>query len=62
MQNTIKPSGRPIREVLESMGEAFYKANGYYPTEEDAIRLTDEARREIQLEREKRKRENEAEV
>lgn len=47
----LKPTRRPIREVLRSMGEAFYKANGYYPTEEDAIRLTDEARMEIELER-----------
>ncbi len=62
MQNTMKPSGRTIIEVLESMQESFYRANGYHPTEEDAIRLTDEARREIELEKEKRKRKNEAEV
>lgn len=59
MEKQLTPSGRPIREVLESMGESFYKANGYYPTEEDAIRLTDEARREIELERKKRRMENE---
>ncbi len=47
----LKPTGRPLREVLKSTGEGFYKANGYYPTEEDAVRLTEEARIEIELEK-----------
>ena len=51
MKKRLSLSGRPLREVLESMEKEFFEANGYHPTEEDAIRLTEEARKEIQLER-----------
>lgn len=43
----MKPSGRNLREVCEEAQEDFYRANGYYPTTEEAVRLTDEARKEI---------------
>ncbi len=43
----MKPSGRSLREVCEEAQEDFYRANGYYPTTEEAVRLTDEARKEI---------------
>ena len=46
-----QPSGRTIREVCEQAGKEFFEANGYYPTEKDAVRLTDEARREIEAEK-----------
>lgn len=45
----LKPTGRPIREVLESTREAFYKANGYRPMKEDVIYLTEQARMEISI-------------
>lgn len=41
----MQPSGRTLNEVFDHMRECFYKKNGYYPTIEDAIRLTDEARK-----------------
>lgn len=44
-------TGRPIDEVLLSMTNSFYSANGYYPTPDDAIRLTEEARKEIREEK-----------
>ncbi len=44
-------SRRTLREVCESAQEDFYKKNGYYPTPEEAVRLTDEARKEIALEK-----------
>lgn len=47
MEKKIQPSGRTIREVFASMREDFYRHNGYYPTEEEAIKLTDEARKAI---------------
>lgn len=47
----MKPTNRTIREVCEEAREQFYKANGYYPTTEDAVRLTEEARAEIQKEK-----------
>lgn len=47
----IKYTGRSLREVCESAQEDFYKANGYYPTTEEAVRLTDEARKEIACEK-----------
>lgn len=43
----MKPSGRSLREACEEAQEDFYRANGYYPTTEEAVRLTDEARKEI---------------
>lgn len=48
----MKPSGRTIREVCEQAQREFYEANGYYPTEEEAVRLTEEARAEIRKEKE----------
>lgn len=54
MKQGLKPSGRTIREVCEQAQKEFFEANGYYPTEEDAVRLTDEARREIEAEKKQR--------
>lgn len=48
----MKSSGRTIREVCEQAQREFYEANGYYPTEEEAVRLTEEARAEIRKEKE----------
>lgn len=56
----MKPSGRTIREVCEQAQREFYEANGYYPTAEDAVRLTEEARAEIRKEREEKEKENKA--
>ena len=51
----MEPTNRTFDEINKSARESFFKANGYYPTVEDAIRLTEEARAEIQEEiREKR--------
>lgn len=50
----MKPSGRSLREVCEEAQEDFFKANGYYPTTEEAVRLTDEARKEIAEEKAKK--------
>ena len=52
-QKSLKPSDKSIGEALDKLNEDFYKANGYYMTEEDAVRLTDEAREEIRKERSK---------
>lgn len=41
----MKPSGHTFSELFDAMSECFFKKNGYYPTEEEAIRLTDEARK-----------------
>lgn len=54
MEQGLKPSGRTIREVCEQAQKEFFEANGYYPTEEDAVRLTDEARQEIEAEKKQR--------
>ncbi|MGN1421911.1 MAG: hypothetical protein ACI4XA_00905 [Oscillospiraceae bacterium] len=54
MENKLCPSGRTIKEVCEAAQEEFFKANGYYPTTEDAVRLTEEAREEIRLEKEQK--------
>lgn len=43
----MKPTGRSISEVLNKMGEDFYRKNGHYMTEEEAIALTERARQEI---------------
>ncbi len=48
----MKPSGRTIEEVCESAREDFFKANGFYPTVEDAVKFTDEVRREINMQKE----------
>lgn len=51
----MEPTNRTFDEINKSARESFFKVNGYYPTVEDAIRLTEEARAEIQEEiREKR--------
>lgn len=52
MKKPMQPSGRTLDEVRKEARECFYEKNGYYPTEEDAIRLTDEARKAIKLKRE----------
>lgn len=51
----MKPSGRSISEVLDKMGEDFYRKNGHYMTEEEAIALTERAREEIKKEQESKK-------
>lgn len=43
----IALSGRTLDEIRKEARECFFKKNGYYPTEEDCVRLTDEARQEI---------------
>lgn len=43
---------RTFREICEAAQEEFYNGNGYYPTSEEAIKLTDEARAEIAREKE----------
>ncbi|MBQ8922688.1 MAG: hypothetical protein IJ060_11130 [Oscillospiraceae bacterium] len=48
----FKPSQRMVEEVLKSSREEFFKKNGYYGTNEDAVRLTEEAREEIRMEKE----------
>ena len=48
----MEPSGRTIDEVCDEMRECFFKKNGYYATEEDAIRLTKEAREAIRAKKE----------
>ncbi len=44
----MKYSGRSFKEICETAQEEFYNANGYYPTLEDAVKLTKEAREEIE--------------
>lgn len=56
MKKPMQPSGRTINEICETARQEFFEANGYYPTEEDAIRLTDEARAEIKKEQEQKKK------
>lgn len=50
MKKKYESSKRTIEEVLNSSREAFFKKNGYYGTNEDAIRRTEEAREEIRKE------------
>ncbi len=52
MGKNIAPSGRTLDEIRKEARECFFKKNGYYPTEEDCVRLTDEARQEIKKKRE----------
>lgn len=40
-----------FREICETAQEEFYAANGYYPTPKEAVKLTDEARKEIDNEK-----------
>ena len=47
-------SGRTFEEVCKAAQEEFYKANGYYPTPDQAVKLTDEARKETAGEKEKK--------
>ena len=49
----MEPSGRTLDEICDYARECFFKKNGYYATEEDAIRLTDEARKAIRAKRKK---------
>lgn len=51
----MKYSGRSFTEICEAAQEEFYKANGYYPSVEEAVKLTDEAREEIKREKESSK-------
>ena len=48
----MEPSGRTLDEICDYARECFFKKNGYYATEEDAIRLTDEARKAIRAKKE----------
>ncbi len=41
MKKKFEPSGRTMEEVLKSSRENFFRKNGYYGTNEDAIRLTE---------------------
>ena len=45
-------SAPSFREICEAAQEKFYNGNGYYPTSEEAVRLTDEAKEEIAREKE----------
>ena len=54
MEEKLCPSGRTIKEVCEAAQKEFFEANGYYPTPEDAVRLTEDAREEIRKEREQK--------
>jgi hypothetical protein len=58
MKGKMYPSGRSFDEISEQAQREFYEANGYHPTEEDCIRLTEEARAEIALERENHEKQN----
>ncbi|MBD8918945.1 MAG: hypothetical protein EGR90_11440 [Lachnospiraceae bacterium] len=49
----MKPTGRSLREACEAAQEEFFKKNGYYPTPEEAVILTDEARKELECEKRK---------
>lgn len=41
----IKPSNRPMSEILSETQKSFYEKNGYHPTIEECIQLTNEARK-----------------
>ena len=43
----LKPTNRSFDEICKSAQEDFYNANSYYPTVEEAVWLTEEAREEI---------------
>ena len=51
----MKPTNRTFDEINESTRKSFYEQNGYYPTEEEIIKLTDEALDEALAEREQKK-------
>lgn len=40
----MEKSNLTLREICENAQEEFFKANGYYPTDKEAIELTEEAR------------------
>lgn len=40
-----KPSNRPMSEILFEAQKCFYEKNGYHPTIDECIQLTDEARK-----------------
>ena len=48
----MKPSGRTQNEIRNHARERFFEKNGYYPTEEDIIRLVKEARQAIRAKKE----------
>ena len=43
----VKPSGRPIEEVLEEAKQNVIATNGRLYTTEEVIQLVDEARKEL---------------
>ncbi|MDE5892971.1 MAG: hypothetical protein K2H45_08630 [Acetatifactor sp.] len=43
----MKPSGRTINEVIESVHQSVIKENGQLYTEEECIQLVDEIRKEL---------------
>jgi len=47
----MKPTVMTFKELREQAREEFYKAEGYYPTVDDIVRLTEEARADIQNKR-----------
>lgn len=46
----LKPSGRSMEEILESMRSSVIESNGRLDTAEEAIRITDEIREAIRAE------------
>ena len=48
----MEPSGRTQDEIRNEARERFFEKNGYYPTEEDIIRLVKEARQAIRAKKE----------
>ncbi len=47
----MKPSNRTFEEIQKSARESFYEAHGYYPSVQDIVRMVDEVREEIRIER-----------
>ena len=43
----IKPSGRSMREIINSMHQSVIESNGRLYTQEEAVTLTDEIRTEL---------------
>ncbi len=55
----MNPSNRTFKEIQKSARESFYEANGYYPTIQEIVKMVDEVREEIRIEKQqKAKKEN----
>lgn len=50
----MKPSNRTFEEIQKSARESFYEANGYYPTVKEVVKMVDEVREEIRIERQQK--------